>query len=29
MVIEIKSKRFGYLNKPLVLYTLADGNSFV
>ena len=29
MVIEIKSKRFGYLNKPLVLYSLADGNSFI
>ena len=29
MVIEIKSKRFGYLNKPLVLFSFADGNSFI
>jgi hypothetical protein len=29
MSIELKSKRFGYLNRPLVLFTYAETNSFV
>ena len=29
MAIEIKSKRYGYLNRPLVLFTYAETNSFV
>jgi S1-C subfamily serine protease len=29
MAIEIKSKRFGYLTRPLVLYSYAETNSFV
>jgi S1-C subfamily serine protease len=29
LIIDLKSKRFGYLNKSMVLYSYVEGNSFI